>query len=406
MKKLSYIFLLSIAMLTACNDGDSDLSQLIADYDEMSGGNIVPVSIAFDRSAIDEDAEVVPTIADDPEYYNDYIENSNFRRTVTVTYDGETATVSGDTGGLTVSVDGAHVVINSTNTSMCYVLTGQSANGSFKIYSDHRFQLYADNLNLTNQTGAAINSQSGKTMYFVVGTGNVTLADAGEYTSTPAGEDEKATLFSEGQIVFSGTGQLTVTSNSKNAVTSDDYVRFRVGTNVYLTSMSGHGLKTNDGVFINGGVLNIDVRADGMKGISSDDDIVIDGGRLTVITEGNTLVQANDTSSAAAIKCDSTLTINGGELRLLTKGAGSKGINVNGDVYINGGDIYIVNTGDNGVSKAKGLKTDASLTVSSGHLYIYSLMANVLDAVEYNFSEGYTKYEFKPKFLEYIKLRE
>ncbi|MBR1526142.1 MAG: carbohydrate-binding domain-containing protein [Prevotella sp.] len=140
--------------------------------------------------------------------------------------------------------------------------------------------------------------------------------------------------------------------------------------------------------------------------MSSDDDIVIDGGRLTVITEGNTLVQANDTSSAAAIKCDSTLTVNGGELRLLTKGAGSKGINVNGDVYINGGDIYIVNTGDNGVSKAKGLKTDASLTVSSGHLYIYSLMANVLDAVEYNFSEGYTKYEFKPKFLEYIKLRE
>lgn len=66
MKKLSYFFLLTIAMLTACNDGDSDLSQLIADYDEMSGGNIVPVSIAFDRSAIDEDAEVVPTIADDP----------------------------------------------------------------------------------------------------------------------------------------------------------------------------------------------------------------------------------------------------------------------------------------------------------------------------------------------------
>lgn len=390
MKKLSYIIIALAVVLTGCKDGDSDLDKLIDDYEKQTEVTVEPVEISLNRDAISEQTEVIPTESDDPDYFNDYIENSSFSRTVYVNYNGENAEVSGDVADLSVSVNGAHVVIRSTKSGVCYKLTGKSDNGSFKVYSDRRFQINANGLSLTNPFGAAINSQSGKTMYFVTEGNEVTLTDGKEYSRTPSGEDEKATLFSEGQIVFSGTGLLTITSNSKNAIASDDYVRFRVGTNIYLVSMAGHGLKTNDGVFINGGVLNILVKGDGMKGINSEDDIVVNGGRTTIITSGSTKIMDNDTTSTAAIKCDSVLTINNGELRLLTSGNGSKGINVNTNMVMNGGSLFVVNNGNNDVAKSKGVKVDGDLNINGGHFYVYCKSQSKLD-VKGNFriANGY-----------------
>ena len=379
MKNKSILIILSAIALFGCNNGDSDLSTLINEYEKQSENSITAMEINFNREPISEPDETIPTETDDPEYFNDYIENSTFTRFVTINYNENDADVSGDTKSLTIKKDGAHVTIRSTKTTVCYLLTGKSDNGSLKIYSDHRFQINADGLSLTNPYGAAINSQSGKTMYFVTGNNGAELTDGAEYTRTTAGEDEKGTLFSEGQIVFSGSGKLTITSLSKNALASDDYVRFRTNTNVFLTSMAGHGIKANDGVFINGGVLNISVSGNGAKGINSEDNIFVSGGRTTIITEGATRILNNDTTSTAAIKCDSTMTISGGELQLLTKGDGSKGININADLNMSGGKLFIVNKGSNDAAKAKGMKVDGNCLISGGHLYIFCEQLNKTD---------------------------
>lgn len=391
MKRFSYIFMLAIFALAACTDGDTDLNQLIADYDAALGNDITPMAISIDETDISEEIEVVPTEDDDPTYYNDYIENSSFTKEVTIVFDGDKATVKGTVAGVNVVIDGAHVTVNSTASSVVYNLTGTSSDGSFKIYSDNRFCIFAYGLNLTSSRGAAINSQSGKTMYFITGVNGCTLRDAQTYAATPSLEDEKATLFSEGQIVFSGMGKLNVTSQAHHAIASDDYIRFRVGTNTRLLSYAGHGVKANDGVFINGGVLNIEVLGDGSKGINSEDDVIVSGGRTTIITDGATRIAGVDTTSVAALKCDSTVTINGGELRFLTRGNGSKGINVNGNLNLTDGKLYIVNLGVNDTSKAKGIKLDGNLTMTSGHLYVFSEARYTLDVRgSTTFANGYT----------------
>ena len=103
--------------------------------------------------------------------------------------------------GVTVTKTGADVVVTSTSLSeITYELTGTTTTGSFKVYSDTKFNLDLNNVSITNDNGAAINIQTGKkcTVNLV---GTSTLADAASYT-TVTGEDQKGCFFSEGQIVF------------------------------------------------------------------------------------------------------------------------------------------------------------------------------------------------------------
>src|SRR5574344_1561912 len=167
---------------------------------------------------------------------DDYLENSTFSTPVTITYSGTSAALSALPSGVTAVVDGANVTITSTIKNVYYTLSGTTTDGSFKIYSDKKFELIFNGVNITSKSGAEVNVQSSKTTFAVLTSGTTNyLADASSYSNVPTTEDCKGTFFSEGQIVFSGTGKLSVQGNYKHAICSDDYVRMRHGSTVFVT---------------------------------------------------------------------------------------------------------------------------------------------------------------------------
>lgn len=292
-------------------------------------------------------------------------------RTVFIHYDGTEVTVTNPLAdnGVSITVDGADVTVNSTlDEEVEYVLTGTATDGSFKLYGEKKFILTLSGVTLTNSDGPAINIQSGKkgTVQLVSGTVN-TLTDGSTYTACGS-EDMKATFFSEGQLVFTGTGTLCVSGNKKHGICSDDYVLIEDG-NLILTNIVSDGIHANDYIRmdggtvqiaassdgmdgdtgyieINGGTLVIDVAGDTSKGIKCDSTVTITGGDITIRTTGNTVVEDNDPSYCTAIKSDMDVFISGGTLTITATGLAGRGISADGNVEVSGGTVSITTSGN------------------------------------------------------------
>ncbi len=402
-KRFLYIAACAV-VLAGCVKDDTDFGSLVPADPGTDPVPITPISIEFDTSALTGETETIPTDPTDMTY-NDYVENDTFDRTVTVTFNGETATVTGTRTGITATVSGAHVTVNCAIGRMAIVASGTSTNGSLKVYSEHKFKLTLDGLTLTNPTGPAINNQCGKTLYLVLGDGTTNSLADGETYATPelADEQAKGTLFSEGQIIFSGSGALTVNSVGAKAIVSDDYLRFRPGINIQAVSSVDHAIKANDGIWIDGGVINASTSANGAKAIKCDYRTYVCGGRTTLITSGAPVIETidglSDTTSCAAIKSDSLMTVSGGTLRLKSIGEGGKGLNTGDDLVITGGTVQVVTTGIKGLSSPKGVKADGDFTISGGSFYSYSAAAAPLEAASQTIAAGYTTLESKPRRL-------
>ncbi|MBO4803667.1 MAG: carbohydrate-binding domain-containing protein, partial [Muribaculaceae bacterium] len=195
-------------------DGEVNISDVNALINIILGGGtpvqpITPKEIALDFSDLTEPSESIPDDEDAPTY-GDYVENTSWATTVRITFDGDTAIVTGNPSTVLVSVVGAHVTVTSAAKHVRYNVTGTTADGSIKFYSERKFQLRLDSVDITNPHGAAINNQCGKSLYLVLNQGTVnTLRDGEEYAMVE-GEDQKAALFSEGQILVSGKGRLDI----------------------------------------------------------------------------------------------------------------------------------------------------------------------------------------------------
>ncbi len=329
------------------------------------------VDVAIDAADDTSYSEVKEQVITDKNHddYGDFIENYKPTNRVTITYNGDKATVSGTVSGVMSKVSGAHVIISSTKKNIAFTLKGTTTNGSFKLYSDYKTEVTLEGADITNPTGAAINIQSGKTIMVKLADGTTTkLADGATYTMT-TGEDQKGAFFSEGQLVFSGTGSLEVKSVGGHGIVSDDYVRVR-GGNISVNSVRD-GINTNDRFIMSGGTVTIDAQQDGLdigKGY-----IEIGAGKLTVnsVDEGITasyegeddgtvdatitpyiaikggLVKVATTGEKGhALRAMSTFTMTGGIVQATTKGAGSKALMSEGNMTLTGGKVTAFTEGD------------------------------------------------------------
>ena len=358
-------------------DGEINISDVNALIDIILGGGVVdeitPKEIELDFSALSEPTEVIQE-DEDEEDYGDYVENTTWSTTVRINFDGETATVTGNPSSVFVNIDGAHVTITSTAKRVRYIVTGTTTNGSLKFYGERKFQLQLNGVDITNPTGAAINNQCGKSLYLVLNEGTVnTLRDGESYTMVDD-EDQKGALFSEGQILVSGKGKLDIYSVGKHCMASDDYIFVRPGCQLYMNSTSGHGIKAKDYVYIKGGVINMEIAADGAKGINCDSLVYITGGRTTLITSGTSRAEFDEegnevSTGVAGVKADWNITMTGGTLNIKCTGDDAKGINVAQPFLFGGGELNVVMTGKQVNVAPKGVKCDTDCTIQGGYFY-------------------------------------
>ena len=142
------------------------------------------------------------------------------------------------------------------------------------------------------------------------------------------------------------------------------------------SSTSTKGIKAGGGMYLNGGTYQIDSADDsihsnanitiadgtytlatGDDGVHADDALIVNGGTITVpesyeglegltvtINDGTIDITARDDGVNAA---GEKMELNGGYIHIL---AGGDGVDSNGDLTINGGEIYIDGPSDNGNS--------------------------------------------------------
>lgn len=379
-------------------DGEVNISDINLIIDILLGGGpstLTPKDISLDFSPLEEPGETIPDDEDALDY-GDYVENTVWATTVRINFDGETATVIGNPSSVIVNVDGAHVTCTSAAKRVRYIVSGTTSNGSLKFYSDKKFQLQLNGVDITNPNGAAVNNQCGKSFYVVINEGTEnTLRDGATY-SMVENEDQKGALFSEGQILVSGKGTLNIYSQGKHCMASDDYVFVRPGCHLYLNSTSGHGIKAKDYVYIKGGVVNMEIAADGAKGINCDSLVNITGGRTTIITSGTSKWETDSlgelvSTGCAGVKADYNMTMTGGTLNIKCTGDDAKGINVAQPFVFGGGELNVVCTGNQVNVAPKGAKCDTDCTIRGGSFYSCAPNGKALDVEgTLTIAEGYT----------------
>ena len=376
LQEMTFILLLATLMTaTACSTEDvtgSDASSASGSSGSGStsqaAGGLSSFSVDIDRTTAEPEATVSEQFPDADE---DPLENNSFTTEISIDLSNPEAKTA---DGVEITVNGGHVTANHGSTKgICYVLSGSTANGSFTVAGEKKYEVLLNGVSITNPDSAALNLLSSKRAYVMLADGTTnTLADGSSSLN-----DHKGALYCKGKLLFNGSGSLSVTGNYNNGIHSADYIVFRKGNNVYAQSRANHGIKANDGIYINGGILNVEVSAAAAKGINCESVIVVNGGRTTVVTSGGGAYDTdeNEAKGAAGIKADETFTMNGGELWFKSTGAGGKGISSDTECCFNGGCTYIVTEGgqyrsNNDTASPKGIKADGAVSVTDGLVWV------------------------------------
>ncbi|MBR6171472.1 MAG: carbohydrate-binding domain-containing protein [Bacteroidaceae bacterium] len=331
-------------------------------------------------------------------YQTSQVDSITFVHIITVTWDGAQANVEkGNVLGVDCSIEGADVVITSTNihNELEFVLQGASTNGSLTYNGTYKCKFYLNGLNLASQKGAALDILCGKRIDLILneGTDNV-LADAPNGT-------QKAAFYCKGHLEVEGGGSLTVTGKARHGICTKEYLEIKKSTGsitvngaesdgihagqyflmkggtVTVSGQKGDGIQTeiltldddvtpnpdkefNGQIFIHGGTLNVTVATDDKKGIKSADKMTVTGGTFTILASGkgskgisvarHLLINEDDNTTVIQIRATGGVY----EDEETEEESRCMGIKVTQNMAVTAGKIMVSNTG----SKSRGIKVD------------------------------------------------
>ena len=295
-----------------------------------------------------------------------------------------------------VTISGAHVsitqssMVDDTVGEITYNLSGTSTDGEFAMSGSYKATVTLNGLTLTNPTGAPINITNGKRIEMSVkkDTEN-TLVDG-------AGGSQKGCLYVKGHLELKGKGILNITGNTSHSIKSGEYVEIKnctvnilksvkdgINCSQYFLMESGtlsmksigddgiqcdlegdtstgmltdHEDEDSGNIYLLGGTISAAITADACKGINAEGDMLIEGGDITITTSGGGLWDSKKlkTKSSSCLSADGNITISGGTLTLTSTGAGGKGINADGAFTLDGGTTIIKTSGNAVVASSNG----------------------------------------------------
>ncbi len=249
---------------------------------------------------------------------------------------------------LMVSTSNAkNVIINGSKIKIVapgnYKISGNLTNGQL-VVDDESFgivRLILDNTNITNNTASAIYIKNAKKVIVFAkeGTSN-TFADGTSYVfEDVTNQEPNGTIFSKEDLSFAGTGKITVKGNFSDGISSNDGLIFKNG-NIDIIAKDD-AIRGKDYVIFRDGTYKITASQDAIKA-SEETDVKLG---YAIIDNGNYTIEAGDDG----LHAETEFTINGGNITVVKSREGLEGKQIN----INGGNINITST-DDGINCADG----------------------------------------------------
>lgn len=298
----------------------------------------------------------------------DFVENSDFIRTVGIAFSGSSATVTNGAGvTVTYGSSSSRITISSTLRGVEYVLSGTSADGFVEITSTHPAKITLNGVTLTSTDGPALSVVSTERVFVVTPPGTTSqLTDAATYTRTGTG-----TLYTTGPLVFSGRGALRIAGLKGHAVHGKAHIRC-LGGEIKVTGAVKDAIHSKDRFRMDHGKLDLTATGDG-----------IDGDTGTITINGGSISVRSTTDDTKCLTCDGDVTLNGGALDFTVTGVRSKGITTKANIVINGGSalmhltgaVFLESvTGTSGTytdpSYCTAVKSDGNITVAGGSVTV------------------------------------
>jgi hypothetical protein len=267
--------------------------------------------------------------------------------------------------GETVKIEGAGAVVSGNiiqiTTGGDYRLSGTLANGMVQVNAatTESVKLILSGAKISNASGPAIYVANADKVTIVLAEGTTnSLTDGKTYTL----DEAKGALFSNDTLKIKGAGALVVTGNAQHGIASDDNIVIE-GGNITI-SAAVDGIHANNNITVNGGTIKI-VKAN--DGLESEGDLIINGGELVLAASDDGMVAAGDltinggtinvTNAVEGIESKSAIIVNDG---LITVSASDDGLNAARNLTINGGYIYSV------TSRGDALDSNGTLNINGG----------------------------------------
>ena len=206
-------------------------------------------------------------------------------------------------------------------------------------------------------------------------------------------------------ILNGATVKCTTSKDEAEGIHSEGTVLISDGTLTLNTF--DHGIKCDGNMDITGGTINFTIPGDASKAIKPDGNLHITGGTITgTVSGGGEKYNDNSASGAACIKGKGNAVIDGGMLNLKATGAGGKGMNFNGTLTINDGNITVSTTGakygssssggggwnpwgpgsgdtnSDGTSSPKGIRAEGNLTINGGTITVSATGGEGAEGIE------------------------
>ena len=299
-------------LLTAYTSNSSNASETATASESTADSEIAEASDTADETSGEKETAGEEETSGDEWYSDRDMEQSPD------TSDAQTIEV---TDGQTLSITEEGTYILQGTASDCTVLVNAP---------EARVQFILDNVTVSNTSSPAIYVLDADKCFVTTAEGSENaLTVSGTFTEDTENDVKTdAVIFAKSDLTLNGKGTLTI-SSTDNGITSKDELTVTGGT--YNITASGKGLESNDSIAICDGTFTIDAK-EGMESTY----VRIDGGTFEI--------SASDDGINAAANSDKNnvqVEITGGTLSIKMGAGDTDGIDSNGDLTINGGNISI-----------------------------------------------------------------
>ena len=281
---------------------------------------------------------------------------------VHIQLEGETAVCDSDA----VSIDGSRITLLDEGT---YLVSGALTDGQIVVDAGDtdKVQIVLASASLTCADSAAIYSKSADKVFLTLAEGTEnTLTNGGSYTAIDKNNIDSV-VFSKTDLTLNGSGSLTIDAQAGHGVVSKDERTITGGTftvdsvddclhsggalavtgGTFTLSSGDDAIHSDDAVTIRAGEFSIPYCYEGVEGLS----VTVEGAAFDVIAHDDGFNAAGGADSSGfggrdepfAASEDSFITVNGGTITVVSDG---DCLDSNGDLTVNGGTLDLTCNGN------------------------------------------------------------